>query len=581
MGHKEKKRSKVLLKNLTVRWKLSVGFFVVFLILMTSIVTSVWGIKNVSDQITLYSKFTFPLTSANLSAQRDMTSCQRYLLLSIIQKNIGENYEDSLVLADESAKSFKTNFEAFSSNQRNNANDNNIAEIQQNLTKAVEARESIYKLLRSSEQQDAKEAYVIFQKDYLPTFNKIGDIMEQMDAVGAEKALQQKDASRRVVLEAWILLASTVSIALLAVLGMIFVLTKAILTPVKEIESAFREMAEGNLHAQISYESNDELGHMANSIRNTNAMLSAYIDDISAKLGQLSRGDMHICIDLDYVGDFTAIKTAMTETTTKLNQTMLLINDAANQVNAGAGQVSDGAQALSSGTTEQAATIEELNASITTVSEQAVQNATNVKHASEYVEQAGQGVMESNTYMQNLNTSMREIGESSQKISKITKLVEDIAFQTNILALNAAVEAARAGQAGKGFAVVADEVRNLAAKSAEAAKQTADLIQKSTETVAEGERLATETLKVLDRVSEKAQMVSSSIEQIEYASMEQASAIEQISQGLTQVSAVVQTNAATAEESSAASEELAAQAQTLQEEVGKFRLRKDGGIYTV
>ncbi|WP_312060369.1 methyl-accepting chemotaxis protein [Anaerotignum sp.] len=581
MGHKEKKGSKVSLKNLTVRWKLSVGFFAVFLILMTSIGTSVWGIKNVSDQITLYSKFTYPLTRANLSAQRDMTSCQRYLLLSIIQKDLGENYEDSLTLADESAKSFKINFGEFSTNQRNNANDANIAEIEQNLTKAVEARESIYKLLRTAEQQNAKQAYVIFQRDYLPTFNKIGSIMEQMNDVGDEKALQQKDAADRVVLEAWILLVVTVSIALLAVIGVIFVLTKAILTPVREIESAFREMAGGNLRAQISYESNDELGRMANSIRATNAMLSAYIDDISAKLGQLSRGDMHICVDLDYVGDFTAIKLAMIETTTKLNQTMLLISDAANQVNAGAGQVSDGAQALSSGATEQAATIEELNASITTVSEQAVQNATNVRQASEYVEQAGQGVEESNIHMQHLNISMKEIGESSQKISKITKLVEDIAFQTNILALNAAVEAARAGEAGKGFAVVADEVRNLAAKSAEAAKQTADLIQKSTETVAEGERLASETLKALDRVSEKARMVSSSIEQIEHASMEQAGAIEQICQGLTQVSAVVQTNAATAEESSAASEELAAQAQTLQEEVGKFRLHEERGVFSV
>ena len=177
--------------------------------------------------------------------------------------------------------------------------------------------------------------------------------------------------------------------------------------------------------------------------------------------------------------------------------------------------------------------------------------------------------------MQHLNTAMKEIGESSQKISKITKLVEDIAFQTNILALNAAVEAARAGDAGKGFAVVADEVRNLAAKSAEAAKQTADLIQISTATVSEGERLASETLKLLETVFEKAKVVSRSIEDIEHASTEQASAIEQINLGLSQVSSVVQTNAATAEESSAASEELAAQAQTLQQEVGKFKLHKD------
>lgn len=268
---------------------------------------------------------------------------------------------------------------------------------------------------------------------------------------------------------------------------------------------------------------------------------------------------------------------ALTELVDKFHVLTSSIVNIAQQVNAGAGQVSNGAQALSTGTTQQAATVEELASSITNVSERAVQNSINVEKAAEYMTQAGKGVEDGTAQMQRLNASIREIAESSQQISKITKLVDDIAFQTNILALNAAVEAARAGNAGKGFAVVADEVRNLAAKSAQAAKQTADLIQKSVAAVSEGESLAGETLTLLMMVSEKTQMIEKTIGEIEQASQEQASSIEQINQGLMQVSAVVQTNAATAEQSSAASQELAAQAQVLQQEVGTFTLRKDAG----
>lgn len=239
--------------------------------------------------------------------------------------------------------------------------------------------------------------------------------------------------------------------------------------------------------------------------------------------------------------------------------------------------MSSSAQILASGATEQAATVEELNASIASVTEQAEQNVKFVEVASNYVLDAESGIHNSNEYMRRLNSAMKEIGESSAKISSITKVIEDIAFQTNILALNAAVESARAGEAGKGFAVVADEVRNLAAKSAEAAKQTSDLIQTSVSNVSEGEKIAIETGKVLQEVADKALRAVDAIKKIEESSTAQSLSIEEINQGLSQVSAVVQSNAATAEETSASSEELSAQANTLKEEISKFK-RKDMGV---
>lgn len=371
----------------------------------------------------------------------------------------------------------------------------------------------------------------------------------------------------------------TTAIILISVLGIVIVLgaifsfilgrkiSNSISMPIGRVVEASEHLALGRVDIDLSdLDSKDETGILA-------ASFSKMLDGIRKQVvvaEQISNGDFTQSVPLRSNEDTLGL--ALQKIKNDLNETLQLIRTAAEQVNSGAGQVAAAAQLLSSGATEQAATVEELNASIASVSQQAELNTTSVHNAVEYVGQAGEEILSSNEFMKRLNVSMREIGESSQQISKITKLVEDIAFQTNILALNAAVEAARAGNAGKGFAVVADEVRTLAARSAEAAKQTSELIEKSVTIVSQGEQLAEDTLKRLISASEKADLAVQSIQEIEHATTEQAASVEQINEGLNQVSAVVQTNAATAEESSASSEELAAQAQTLQQEVSRFKL---------
>lgn len=346
-----------------------------------------------------------------------------------------------------------------------------------------------------------------------------------------------------------------------------------IVTPITRLVRRIELLAEGDLHSEVpQIGTENEIGTLSKSFTETVSILNAYIGDISYILSSLAQGDCTVASDQLYKGDFEQIRESLQQITGNLNAVFGRIKESADQVSAGAGQVSSGSQALAAGAAEQASTVEELSASIAGIARQAEENADSVHKAMGYVAESADGIQNGNLYMQHLSEAMAEITASSEKISSITKVIEDIAFQTNILSLNAAIEAARAGAAGKGFAVVADEVRNLAAKSSDAAKQTAQLIEQSGASISEGEKLAEETAKALSDASRKSSLVKDSIRQIENASTLQARAIEQVTQGLSQVSAVVQTNAATAEESSAASEELAAQSQLLRDEADRFKL---------
>lgn len=303
------------------------------------------------------------------------------------------------------------------------------------------------------------------------------------------------------------------------------------------------------------------------------------VKDATAILAEMAKGNLNVSVDGDYKGDHALIKNALNNTIATLNDVLNEINTASEQVAAGSVQVSDSSQALSQGSTEQASSIEELTASISEITQQTRKNAANANQANDLAVNAKDNAVQGNKQMQEMLKAMEEINESSVNISKIIKTIDDIAFQTNILALNAAVEAARAGQHGKGFAVVAEEVRNLAAKSANAAKETTALIEGSIKKAEVGTKIAQDTAEALGKIVDGISKAANLVGDIAVASNEQAAGITQVNQGIEQVSDVVQSNSATAEQSASASEELSSQADILKDMVAKFTLKKNTNMF--
>jgi methyl-accepting chemotaxis protein len=418
------------------------------------------------------------------------------------------------------------------------------------------------------------QALDLFHENYIPAYEKATDILKELTQLQQQDTDAQIEEGDTAYTDTLISIAVALITSIVVILFLIILISKTLVPPVKELEQAAIQLAQGDLKVAINYKSRDELGALSEAMRKAMAKFSLYIDEVNYALGEIAHNNFSLREPQEhFLGDFSAIEANLNKLVSDMSETMSQIKSVAEQVSFGADQVSSGAQALAQGATEQASSVEELSSTISDVSTQVLYNADKATKASEIAMEAAGAIKASNDQMQHLMVAMDNINAKSSEISKIIKTIEDIAFQTNILALNAAVEAARAGAAGKGFAVVADEVRNLAGKSAEAAKNTTMLIEDSVSSVFDGVKLADETAKDLLGAVDSVEKTTALISDISKASSEQAAAISQINIGVEQISAVVQNNSATSQESAAASEELSSQAGLLNRLVSKFTLQ--------
>ncbi len=561
-----------MLKNFKISNKLLVAFGTILVFFCIVVAGALVGLNAIMAFYDDFYEQSYKVVETSIDLQRNFQKAEKYLIRSFTTEDV----KAKQLYTENSKSSFAEMQQQILVLEQLSEQTELVQEFQKQFDTLTRTSERIF-LMSISEGNE--NAILVFNNNFS---EPIEDARAVLNEITAQAKNQAKDAYDQSVQMQGLITLLLLVLAGLTVGVLLFFwiyIVRSLTSPIAEIEAAAEQMANGNLTVNVGYRSKDELGRLAGSMNHMTETLKGYVQSIDEVLGELADGNFTVSVDTDFIGDFAPIKHSMTGITASLSRTLLEIDRAAEQVSSGSEQVSGGAQALSQGATEQASAIEELSATVDEISDNIKRNAENAQLSNSQVMETASEIEHGNKQMQELIVAMNEITATTDQISKIIKAIDDIAFQTNILALNAAVEAARAGAAGKGFAVVADEVRNLAAKSADAAKNTTELIASSVSAVKNGSKIAAETAQKLENIKLKAEESRRLVDEITRASGSQASAVVQITQGLDQIAVVVQTNSATAEESAAASEELNSQAHMLKNLVKGFRIDKASNEY--
>lgn len=432
-----------------------------------------------------------------------------------------------------------------------------------------------YSIMKEIKSGDKDKAVDSILNDCTPALNKAVKIAIRLDEMTDEVSSQ---AVRITVIFA---VAGIVCIIICLVLAWKLTIKtgkkvlESILVPLHEVEAVAKELTDGNLHSTLDYRSDDEIGRLAHSMRKSIRILGSYVDDIGRAMKMFAEGNFDVQPEVEWKGDFVGILNSFMLFEESMAETIKGIQHVSDEVSGAADQVASSSNELADGATNQAAVVEELTATVAGVSEQVGKNSQSAKQISGRVDELGTAILESNGKMRDMVDSMNEINGASKEIDKIIATINEIASQTNLLALNASIEAARAGEAGKGFAVVANQVNVLADQSAQAAKESATLIETSVKAVEKGMVIAGQTASQLQEVAENSQIITKEVTNIAETLETQTTEIQQINDGIEQINDVVQTNSATSEECAAASQEMSSEAENLREMIQKFKVAEN------
>jgi len=567
------------MKNMKVSMKLIVSFLIIIILTVVVGVLGIFGMNNInSAKQDMYYQITTPMPYLG-KVEENLQSARVYVREMVMaamvdnQASVDQNWSNiSRRLSDmtDAASSFRNYTE----------HEEALRLFNEAMRKYENELVPVVNNIHTASKDASPEAIERIKTVLLPDCVRIaGDIITNFEGTVDEMMTYGQDSYQASDSMATTLLTVIIVVLVAAVVIAIFLtfyISGLIAKPLAVIAGAFSQIG---TRGKLTFDSaitkttddlatrKDELGDCARGFKG----IIAHLVEIEQNLAEIAGGDL--TTEVHALSEEDSIANSMQKTLDNLNTMFGEINSASNQVSTGSKQIADGAQSLAQGSTEQAASVEELSASIGEIAQKTKENATMAERAATLASTIMQNAERGSTQMGDMTQAVHEINQASQSISKVIKVIDDIAFQTNILALNAAVEAARAGQHGKGFAVVAEEVRNLAQKSAEAAKDTGSLIQNSMEKAELGARIAGETAESLSDIVSGINESSQIVGEIARSSEEQALGITQINTGIDQVAQVVQQNSATAEQSAAASEEMSSQSSMLEELISQFKLK--------